>query len=96
MKRGCNRFYLVAHHQHSNSDVINTRSGVQRGTVRPYSQDLSELQVIVIVIVIVWGRVRVRVRVIVWVRIRVRVRDGGLVRKTVEQFDSYMARIRDS
>jgi len=32
------------HHQHSNSDVITTRVGVERGTVRPYSQDLTDLQ----------------------------------------------------
>jgi len=31
-------------HQHSNSDVIGGRAGVMRGTVRPYSQDLTDLQ----------------------------------------------------
>ena len=36
----------VSIHQHSNSDVISARSAaVSRGTVRPYSQDLSDLQV---------------------------------------------------
>ncbi|XP_023343675.1 uncharacterized protein LOC111713112 [Eurytemora carolleeae] len=39
-----NRPHTGSNHQHSNSDVINTRSGVARGTVRPYSQDLTELQ----------------------------------------------------
>jgi len=39
-----NRPHAAGVHQHSNSDVISTRSGVTRGTVRPYSQDLSELQ----------------------------------------------------
>lgn len=35
----------AASHHHSNSDVISTRSDrVSRGAVRPYSQDLSELQ----------------------------------------------------
>ena len=38
-----NRHSRVGHHQHSNSDVVRT-GHVSRGTVRPYSQDLSELQ----------------------------------------------------
>ena len=38
----------VSIHQHSNSDVISARSALQvsRGMTRPYSQDLSDLQVI--------------------------------------------------
>ncbi len=40
----------VSIHQHSNSDVISARSALQvsRGMTRPYSQDLSDLQVIMI------------------------------------------------